>query len=56
VDRHTNPVSSQGKYVLSEGTYTLHVYTAGGGKEYTGLFLLYDVEKSHVNARMPDKI
>jgi hypothetical protein len=42
-------------------TPCLHVYTAGGGKEYTQhvhtaacLFLLCDVEKSIVNAGMPE--
>jgi hypothetical protein len=43
--------------------HTLHVHTAVGGKEYTlhvrlqlvlVLFLLYDIEKSYVNAAMPE--
>ncbi len=44
--------------------YPVHIQTAGSGKWYTlhahrqllrVLFLLYDIEKSYVNAGMPEK-
>jgi hypothetical protein len=55
--------AGQSDILALKKVYTLHVHTAGCGNGYTlhvhrqvlkVLFLLYDIEKSNVNAGMPE--